>query len=202
MVNTREILNHLFSKTNSEQKILLNNWCRNTHEKPLQLWTRQVGLDSVELKKFLVEVDKSLESSDWSYFLPQSEDYVEVKAKPVAEPVVSVPPVPEPEPVANQPEEEPEPQPEPEPEPVAEEPTEPEPQPTPKVPEPTVTVDHSGDPLKSLVDYLEERLHPTTTTIDEEELERRVKEEVRKQMKSLVDFIIKSLQGIQSTLDQ
>lgn len=180
MVDTREILNHLFSKTNSEQKKLLNNWCRSTHGKPLQLWTRQVGLESTDLKRFLVEVDKALESSDWSYFLPQSDDFVEVKAPAVDQ-------VPEPK-------EEPAPCEVPESEYVEVEAKVPEPEPehvevkAEQVTAPKIEVTSDAvDPLQGLIQYLEGRVQ--APAINEEMIAEVVRAEVRKQMQSILSSI-------------
>jgi len=66
----REIMNDIFARTSADQKKLLNNWCRTTHGTALQIWTRQVDLSSPELRQFLVEVDKALESGNWAFFDP------------------------------------------------------------------------------------------------------------------------------------
>lgn len=79
----REIMNSIFARTNTSEKKLLNNWCRATYNVALQIWTRQVDLTSPELKRFLVEVDKALESGDWGFFNPEANNPSEGQAVPV-----------------------------------------------------------------------------------------------------------------------
>lgn len=76
----REILNQLFARTDGNQKKLINNWCKSEKGCALQMWVRSTDMESVEFKRFLVEIDKALESDNWTFFDPSENNPSEGQA--------------------------------------------------------------------------------------------------------------------------
>lgn len=79
----REILKSLFERLDGSQRKLLNNWSREEQGSPLAVWIRVTDPTSDEFMKFLIEVDKAIESENWTWFDPETNNPSAGQAVPV-----------------------------------------------------------------------------------------------------------------------
>jgi hypothetical protein len=97
-VDVRAIMNELFSKTDSDAKKLLNNYCKAKYGSSLACWvSQQTDASNPELRRFLVELNKAVESKNWTFFDPDNAQPAEGQAVPVAKFEADKPEVAEPE---------------------------------------------------------------------------------------------------------
>lgn len=79
-VDTRSILNKLFAKLDTDQKMLVSNWTRNNKGSSLVRWASEVDNEGDEFKSFLIEIGNALETEDWGYFDPEQNSASEGQA--------------------------------------------------------------------------------------------------------------------------